>query len=116
MPIERGARAEHERVAEKAVFAGDEQLARMAPHHGGDPLKGHHRVERRHLDADDAGKIENRVKRRVVVGHAAGGLVEIEGDRRQLAAQPRMVGDGIVALGKDEQGVGPAAAGLDGRW
>ena len=35
----------------------------MAAHDGGDALEGHHRVECGHLDADDAGEIEDRVQR-----------------------------------------------------
>ena len=51
---------------------------------------------------------------RIVVGHPAGGLVEIEGDHRQLAAQPPVIADRILPLGKGEQRVGVAAPGLDG--
>ena len=116
MPIERGARAEHDRVAEEAILAGDEQLVRMAPHQGGDPLEGHDRVERGDLDADHLGQLEDRVQGGVVVGHAAGRLVQIERDDGQLAAEPPVVADGVAALGKGEQRVGPARAAPRSPW
>ena len=54
------------------------------------------------------------MQRGVVVGHAARRLVQPEGDHRQLPAEPRVVRDRIGAVGKGEQRVGAAAAGLDG--
>ena len=86
----------------------------MAPEYAGDPLERHDRIERGHLDADDAGEVEDRVERGVVVGHTTCRLIQPEGDDGQFSAQARVVRDRIGGGGKCEQRIGMAAAGLDG--
>src|SRR5829696_5266635 len=54
------------------------------------------------------------MERGIIVGNAPRRLVEIEGDDRQLAAEPLVVADRIMALGEGQQGVSLAAASLDG--
>ena len=61
-----------------------------------------------------SGRSRIACERGVVVGHAARGLVQLEGDDRQLPAEPLVIADGILRGGKGEQRVGPAPAGLDG--
>jgi len=82
----------------------------------GEPLEGHDRVEGGHLDADHARQVEHPVQRRVVVRHAPGRLVQPEGDHRQLAGEPRVVGHRVAPLGEGEERVGAAAAGLNRNW
>jgi hypothetical protein len=74
----------------------------MTAKHGRDSLKGHDRIERRHLDADHIGQLENGMKRRVVVADAAGGLVQIKRYHRKLTAQTPVIADRILPLRKRE--------------
>ena len=112
-PDERGGRADHHRVAVEAILAGDEHLVRMAPDQGRDSLERHDRVQRGDLDADHLRQLQDRVQGGVVVRHAAGGLVEIERDHGQLATEPPVVAEGVVALRKGKQRIGPPAPRLD---
>ena len=84
----------------------------MLPQGGGEALKGDHRVERRDLDADHVRQSEDRVQGGVVVGDTACRVVQIEGDDGQLRAQRVVVGGGVSAPRKCEEGVGAARPGL----
>ena len=84
----------------------------MLPHHGGDALKSHDRVQRGDLDADHIRQTEDRVQGGVVVRHAAGGLIEIERDGGQLGTERLVVRDGVRPPRERQQRVGTARPGF----
>ena len=113
MPTSAARAPSHDRVPEEAVLSGDEDLVRAPGDKSGHALEGHDRIEGGHLDPDDVGKGEYRVERGVVVGHTARGLVQPEGDDRQLPREPLVIADGILRGGKCEDRVCPAPPGFD---
>ncbi len=62
-----------------------------------DALKRDDRVERRHLDADHLRQREQRVEGGVIVGDPTRGIIQIEGDHRQLGAERGVVAHRILA-------------------
>ena len=64
------------------------------------------------FDADDVRQPQDRVECSVVVRNATGGVVEIEGDDGQVAAQRFVVGDRVRTPRESEQRVGAAVFGV----
>ncbi len=108
-PDQRGAGSQHDRIAEESVLAGDQQLLRMIAHQRRNSLKRHYGIQRRHFDAEHSGNGKNPVERGVIIGHAACGFVEIEGDDRELARQVGVKGHGIIVTGERQQRIRSAS-------
>ena len=106
---QRRARAHHQGVTEEPVFAGNQQFLGVLLHHRRDPLKGHHRIERRDFDPDDPGQREDVMQRAVIVIRAARGGVEIEGNDGQLLRQLVVKDDGVVVWREGEERIRAAA-------
>ena len=109
---QRRPRAHHDGIAEEAVLPGDKQPVGVFPHDGGDALEGDDRVQRGDLDADHVRQAQDPVQSGVVVRHAAGGVVEIEGDDGQLGAERLVIGDRVGPPREREQRVGAAGLGF----